>query len=93
MRENCTPGTVRGVPGNRHPYRGVAAADRPLSVYERPVGLHRSNDRTWPGPAVGGRGLIVRCCIAVVRGPDRESPERIGTGQGGSSARGKRYLI
>ena len=25
MRENCTSGTVRGVPGNRHPYRGVRA--------------------------------------------------------------------
>ena len=22
MRENCTSGTARGVPGNRHPYRG-----------------------------------------------------------------------
>ena len=22
MREYCTPGSVRGVPGNRHPYRG-----------------------------------------------------------------------
>ena len=26
MRENCTPGSVRGVPGNRYPYRDARQA-------------------------------------------------------------------
>ena len=42
MRENCTPGTARGVPGNRHSYRG-ATITRTVVIWDWPRTRH-TND-------------------------------------------------
>ena len=35
MRENCTYGSVRGVLGNRHPYRDLAGLQPAFVVFHR----------------------------------------------------------
>src|SRR2546422_318382 len=56
MRENCTSGTVRGVPGNRHSYRRGAHALRGVS---EPLHVYRVLQES------GARG---RLDVAVTRG-------------------------
>src|SRR5207249_2370389 len=80
MRENCTSGSARGVPGNWHSYRRGPAGGRQTHK----TGRHNHHP-TWRNgrlPGEAGRGMLTRSCCASARRVYEDAQEGVTMDQG-----------